>query len=249
MRFHRTGLAVMAMTLVAGAQQDAPSLVHVPQPMTPAKTVRVVLVGDSTVNHSTGWGSAFCDALPGEIECFNLGKNGRSSKSYRDQGWWKRALDLHPQYVLLQFGANDVKGKGPDRETDPATTFAENMKHFIAEAHAANAVPVLVTSMPSRNYDKQGQFQNNLAPYAEAVRRVGEETNTPVLDLNAQASTLLAGMGQGEADAFDYQDPVKPAGSVDRVHLNAHGGQVFGNMVAEEFFRVFPRLSQKYKAR
>src|SRR5580698_9015698 len=83
------------------------------------KTTRVVLAGDSTVNHTTGWGSAFCERLASDVECFNSSRNGRSAKSYREQGLWARALAYHPDYVLIQFGANDGPGKGPLLEDVP----------------------------------------------------------------------------------------------------------------------------------
>jgi hypothetical protein len=94
-------VVALLMTLAVRAQQ-------VIDDKTPAaRTQRIVLVGDSTMNHSTGWGSGFCDDLAGDVECFNMARNGRSSKSYRMDGFWARALALKPTYMLIGFGAND----------------------------------------------------------------------------------------------------------------------------------------------
>ena len=105
--------------------------------------MRIVLAGDSTVNHTTGWGTAFCERQTTDTECFNSSRNGRSAKSYREQGLWDRALAVHPDYILIQFGANDGPGKGPLLEDIPATTFSEYMRDDIRDARAAGAVPVL----------------------------------------------------------------------------------------------------------
>src|SRR5689334_17404868 len=94
----------------------------------PPRAVRVVLVGDSTVNDAGGWGPGFRAYFGSRMDVVNLAKNGRSSKSFRAEGLWKPAVAGKPDYILIQFGHNDGPGKGADRETDPATTFRENMK-------------------------------------------------------------------------------------------------------------------------
>src|SRR5206468_1588266 len=81
--------------------------------------VRIVLVGDSTVTDRGGWGSGFAKLLGPDAECVNLARSGRSSKSFIHEGHWKKALEQKPDYVLIQFGHNDMPGKGPQRETDP----------------------------------------------------------------------------------------------------------------------------------
>src|SRR5947209_12912404 len=116
------------------------------------KPVRIVLVGDSTVNDEGGWGPGFRASFGPNVEVINLAKNGRSSKSFRDEGLWAPALAAEPNYILIQFGHNDVPGKGPDRETDAKTTYRENMARYVDEARAAGAIPILVTSIVRRNF-------------------------------------------------------------------------------------------------
>src|SRR5688572_9920041 len=82
----------------------------------PAKT-RVVLAGDSTVTDAAGWGAAFAKRLAPDAECVNLAGGGQSSKSFRDAGRWQKALEAKPAFILIQFGHNDMPGKGPHRET------------------------------------------------------------------------------------------------------------------------------------
>ncbi len=74
---------------------------------------RVVLAGDSTVTDKAGWGAAFAKLLSADAECINFAAAGRSSKSFRDSGQWKKVIDAKPTFVLIQFGHNDMPGKGP----------------------------------------------------------------------------------------------------------------------------------------
>ena len=202
---------------------------------------RIALAGDSTVNHTTGWGSAFCERMTTDVECFNSSRNGRSAKSYREQGLWARALAYHPDYILIQFGANDGPGKGPLLEDIPETTFADFMRDDIREARAQGTIPVLVTPLPQRQY-KDGKHVRTLEDYAAAMRKVGKETNTVVLDLNAEANDALDAMTEEEAHDFNNNpmDPTKPGR--DTTHLNWKGDSFFGAMVAREFAAAFPNM-------
>src|SRR3954449_201709 len=135
------------------------------------KPVRIVLVGDSTVNDEGGWGPGLKASFGPGVEIINLAKNGRSSKSFRDEGLWAPALAAEPNYVLIQFGHNDVPGKGPDRETDAKTTYRENIARYVDEARAAGAIPVLVTSIVRRNFTPDGKIKaDSLVPYVTEVR-------------------------------------------------------------------------------
>ncbi|MDR3735979.1 MAG: GDSL-type esterase/lipase family protein [Acidobacteriaceae bacterium] len=238
---------VFAMLALGGAlclaqEQSKPNeIAKVDDTAKIADTIRIVLAGDSTVSHSSGWGSGFCDDLAGQIECFNMSKSGRSTKSYRNEGWWQRALDLKPTYILISFGGNDVPGKGPERETDPKTTYPELLKKDIAEAQAAGAHPILVTDMQTRKY-KDGKLLHPWAAYIEAMLKVGAETNTPVIDLNARTTACLDTMTQAQADTYNkyYPDPKL----VDRAHINAKGSQMIGTMVAEDFAKIVPKLAK-----
>ena len=148
--------------------------------------MKIVLVGDSTVNDEGGWGEGFRATLIEGIspppEVINLAKNGRSSKSFRDEGLWAPALAAKPDFILIQFGHNDEPGKGPERETGPTTTYRANMIRYVEEARAAGATPILVTSIVRRNFNPDGKIKrDHMVPYveeagalAEAIREVKE---------------------------------------------------------------------------
>jgi lysophospholipase L1-like esterase len=204
--------------------------------------VKIVLVGDSTVNAEGGWGKGFCAIMTPNVTCINEALNGRSSKSFIDEGAWKKALDDHGDYYLIQFGHNDMKGKGPERETDPETTYAANIRRYIRDARAIGAVPVVVTSLSRRNY-RDGKLVEDLNNYAAAARRVGMEEDVTVIDLNAMSTKLLQGMTQEQADQFDAtghadQRAENQKTPIDRTHLNEKGQTLFGRMVADTLVRT-----------
>jgi lysophospholipase L1-like esterase len=88
------------------------------------KLITIVLVGDSTVNDEGGWGQGFRASLVGPLTVINLAKNGRSSKSFRDEGLWAPVLTRIADFVLIQFGHNDEPEKAPIAKPNPAPRIA-----------------------------------------------------------------------------------------------------------------------------
>ena len=229
-----------------GGPQRAVSAVVPPEgtkaaKMLPGGPVTIVLVGDSTVATGGGWGPGFCKVMTANVTCVDVALNGRSSKSFLDEGAWAKALALHGDYYLIQFGHNDQK---PDaaRHTDADGSFRTSLEKYVADVRAMGAVPVLVTSLSRRTY-KDGKVVEDLRDYATATKAVGAKEGVAVVDLNALSTALLNRMTQAEADQYDatgHEDAkVENGGTVklDRTHLNPLGQAVFGRMVADELAR------------
>ncbi len=209
----------------------------------PVKPVTVALVGDSTVAERSGWGPGFRQLAGPGMVCTNFALGGRSSKSFRDEGHWAGVLAAKPDYILIQFGHNDMPGKGPARETDPATTFRENLARYVDEARAIGARPVLVTSYTRRVF-KDGRIVGELAPYAEAARAVGRDKNVPVVDLFARSVAFHNELGSEASDKFN---PPSKDGKTDRTHLESRGAAVIAQLVAEQLDKVLPELGRLLK--
>jgi lysophospholipase L1-like esterase len=202
--------------------------------------VRVVLVGDSTVNDEGGWGPGFRASFGKDVEVVNLAKNGRSSKSFRDEGLWAPASAGKPDYILIQFGHNDGPGKGPDRETDPKTTFRDHMARYVAEARAAGAQPVLVTSIVRRVFTPDGKIKrDSLVPSVEAVRELAMELKVPLVDLYAETLAQAESLGPDGCAGIDAR---LPDGKRDTTHLGPKGRQEIGRMAAQEFVKLMPAM-------
>ena len=80
----------------------------------PGTTVRVDLIGDSTQTDNAGYGRGFCANLTEKVDCVNMAKGGASTKTFRAQGLWDRALATKPDYMVIQFGHNDALVKAAD---------------------------------------------------------------------------------------------------------------------------------------
>ena len=203
------------------------------------RTTRIALVGDSTVTEKSGWGSGFKSWIKEDAALVNAARGGRSSKSYRAEGHWSEILRHRPTHILIQFGHNDVPGKGLDRETD-LPTFRANMARYVDEARAAGAKPILITPLTRRSFSVDGHIRSDLADYAEATRQVAMEKKVPLIDLHAKSVALLDRLGPSINPAIS---PVKDDDTLDKTHLNASGSALFGALVAEELRKVAPELA------
>jgi lysophospholipase L1-like esterase len=224
-------LALLVMAGIAGGEP-------------PRVKARIVLAGDSTVTDDAGWGGAFARLLGDNIECINLSRGGRSSRSFAAEGLWKKCLDLKPDYVLIQFGHNDQPGHGPDRETDPETSYRENLRRYVEEARSAGAKPVLVTPLTRRQFGADGKIHSTLTPYADVVKRTAAEMNVPLVDLHSRSIALCEALGEDGCKAIS---PPRPGG-LDGTHLNARGSQLVAPLVADELRRAVPELSTYVKS-
>ena len=122
----------------------------------------VYLIGDSTMANKeenkrpeTGWGQVLHNYFSEEIQIENHAKNGRSSKSFYDEGLWQVVKEkLKPgDYVFIQFGHNDSKDHDPRRFTVPATGYRHQLVRYIEESRNKGAHPVLLTSIVRRSFN------------------------------------------------------------------------------------------------
>lgn len=151
----------------------------------PAKrNITIFTIGDSTMankkleggNPERGWGQMLSRYFTDAITIDNHAVNGRSSKSFIDEGRWENVLSKIQKgdYVFIQFGHNDEKDD-PKRHTDPGTTFDANLKKFVEETKSKGGIPVLFNSIVRRNFGtadgksvadaiKQDDIRNGIDP-------------------------------------------------------------------------------------
>lgn len=235
----------------------------------PVKPLRFILVGDSTMANSSGYGDAFCARINRANTCLNLAKGGRSSSSFRAEGRWDEVEGLlrgsaayRATYVLIQFGHNDQPGK-PGRSTDLKTEFPVNMTRYVQEVKALGGIPVLVTPLTRRSFTNK-VLENNLLPWADAIRTTAAAQHVALLDLNADSHAAVQAMGEDEADTLavaprpeKLTEAALAAGKVeiagaaksafDRTHVGAKGAAYFSRMVMDEMKRVLPETAGQFK--
>ena len=208
--FVATLLPLLALT-AAGPAQTGSAAPTQGRPPVPAP-VRIILVGASTVTPHTGWGGMFCARHVVEmVACLNLAHGGRSTHTYRAEGFWDLALrefavaGYEATYVLIEMGHND-KSTNPDVGVDLRTEFPDNLRRFVIEARAAGATPVLVTPLATRHF-RDGKLFDTLSPWAEEVRSVASEMAVPLVELNRASEEVYQGMGAEGAMAFSAVPP------------------------------------------
>lgn len=212
----------------------------------PPKPLRLILVGDSTMASSTGYGDALCARFTPETACLNLARGGRSSGSFRAEGRWDQVQSLlrdggrfQATYVLIQFGHNDQPGK-PGRSTDYVHEFPANLRRYVDQARAAGAIPVLVTPLTRRSF-RGDWVHDDLAPWSAAVRAVARATTTPLVDLNALSMADVQALGQKNADAL-----ARAGANFDHTHVGPAGAARYADMMARELKRRVPAIAPAF---
>lgn len=158
--------------------------------------------------------------LKDSVEMKSFAQNGRSTKSFIDEG--RLALIEKEMkkgdFLLIQFGHNDEKDD-PKRHTDPDTTFSENLLRFIKAARDKGAYPVLITPIARRLFNDQGNFlPGSHGAYPEAMKRTGKKAGVPVIDLTSTTENYISAVGDLASKAY-FMWPkdnthLKPEGAV-----------------------------------
>ena len=209
-------------------------------------TPTVYLAGDSTVStyatnpsNQQGWGQRLQEFFTSDVIVVNKAIGGESSKSFADQGHLAEIVALLKpgDYLFAQWGINDRSVAGPDRATDPATTFRTYLKQYIDGARSKNAIPVLITPTPRHQYSG-GVFQNGFPQYCAAIIAVGAETNTLVIDLQSKGLAYYTSIGDAKVTSTIILN-----GS-DALHFNAEGAYQMARLVAQGVVEINVPISQ-----
>ncbi len=212
--------------------------------------MRIFYIGDSTVArnsiHSypqTGMSQGLQLYVKEPVGVVSLAKNGRSTKSFLDEGRFRRVQReiTAGDFLFIQFGHNDEKAD-PARHTDPDTTFKDNLRFFVRTAKNAGAYPVLITPIARRLFDEKGRFlPGSHGAYPQAMRQVAAEENVPLADLTAITEGWLPTVGD---------EPSKPyfMWPKDNTHLKPEGAVKMAGFLAAELERfggVYADLLEK----
>ncbi len=212
--------------------------------------IKIVLVGDSTVTDSAGWGGGFSRLVdPERAEVINTSQGGRSSMSFIKEGRWERALALKADYYLIQFGHNDEPGK-PGRSTT-LEEYRRYMEQYVDEARASGAIPVLVTSLVRRQFDKNDDHRINssLESHVAIVKEIAAAKHVPLVDLHARSKALCEKLGREACHTFSPTKTVDGKSAYDGTHLNAEGHVMFAELVVDELRHGVPALAPIFLAK
>lgn len=215
-----------------------------------SKTIATIhYAGDSTVQFNcidtypqTGLGQVLPRFLKDEYKVVNHGKNGRSTKSFIDEGRLKviESQISKGDFLFIQFGHNDEKKQDQLRYTNPFNEYKDNLKIFIEMALEHGALPILITPLERCHFDEGRLYNGEHSDYVKAMKEVGQEMAVPVIDLNADSRKFLDECGEEKALPFFMPDRTHMTmeGAVCFCHFIAKGlislGGIYKNMIIDE---------------
>lgn len=206
----------------------------------------IYTIGDSTMANKksevypeTGWGQVLENYVDATVTVKNRARNGRSSKSFIDEGRWQVVLDSLEKgdVVFIQFGHNDQKAYDSTRYTSPFGTYTANLNKFVKETRDKGATPVLFTSIVRRKFGADGRLEDTHGDYPVAVRSLAEQFEVPLIDLQRITAEWITSMGQ-EASKEMYlwtaPDENYPDGRKDDTHLSEKGARAVAQFALGE---------------
>ena len=245
------------------------------------RVITIFMIGDSTMANKSikngakerGWGMALQCYYDEGIRVDNHAQNGRSSRSFVNEGRWQRILDqIKPgDYVFIQFGHNDEKPK-QDRHTVPGTTFDDYLRKFVRETREKGGKPVLFNAVVRRNFykitpknDDDEALRNTTGAKVEQIEgdtlvdthgaylfspaHVAQEMCVPFVDANRITHNLEHGLGPKESRKLHMwflpgEEPTIPKGRQDNTHYNIYGAHVVASLLADAIGKQVPELKK-----
>ena len=193
----------------------------------------VYLLGDSTVCDQPGepyasWGQMIPCLFKPDVAVSNNAESGETLRSSTAAHRLDKVLSrLTPRdYVLIQYGHNDMKAKEPDA----AQTYKATLKRWVEQVKAKDATAVLVTPM-NRHTFSGTTVTNSLKEYPAMVREAAAEENVPLIDLNAMSKTLYEALGPQPSIALFEHAAGSP--KFDATHHSPYGAYELARCVVE----------------
>lgn len=221
-------------------------------------TPTIFMAGDSTMANKPvitpyperGWGQLLSLYFKPGVRVDNRAKNGRSSKSFRDEGIWQTILDnMQPgDFVIIQFAHNDEKAEDAKRYADPSGAFKKNLAQFVQDVRERKGKPILATPIARRAFDKAGKARNTHGEYPASVRHVAAELQVPLLEMTTRSEDLLSKLGpEPSKKLFVWTEPGEyealPEGRKDDTHLNSLGASRICDLAVDEMKKAAPELA------
>ena len=206
--------------------------------------ITVWMAGDSTMAEKlatrrpeTGWGEMLAQYFrPDEVRIANKALNGRSTRTFIDEGHWKAITDSirTGDYVFIEFGHNDEASDRPDRYTPP-DDFRKNLTRMIDDVLAKNGQPVLLTPVRRRKFDKSGQLEDTHGEYPDIMRRIAAERSVPLIDMHRLSAEVVASYGADSSAKLFLQvekgeNPNYPDGVHDNTHFRPLGAELMARL-------------------
>ncbi|KAF5628511.1 rhamnogalacturonan acetylesterase [Fusarium sp. NRRL 25303] len=195
----------------------------------PIQAAKLLICSDSTTaNYATGnalqgWGFYIQDYTT--LTVSNLAKNGRSTRSFINEGLWSDLLSktTSGDFVVIEMGHNDdgdpttsdratLPGTGEETVTVTTTTGSKEVVHtfgwylrkMIADVKAKGATPV-ISGMVNRNYWTGNTLQSKW-PFADYAEAVAKAAGVEYINHTKYSVVLFQAMGPTKAKTYYPND-------------------------------------------
>jgi lysophospholipase L1-like esterase len=199
---------------------------------------------DATTFPQEGWPQELSEHLANPKTCFirNFARNGRSTKSFMDEGFFAEALSVAEagDVAFISFGHNDEKAQDPARYCPAETTYKSNLA-LMAKAFQDKGVSVyFITSMTRLKYDADGKLLHTHGDYPSAMIAEGKALGIPVFDLETLSYQALAPYPFTHNERYymclpPAVYPNYPEGEEDTSHLRKEGAQFVVGLLLPSF--------------
>ncbi|MCG6189868.1 rhamnogalacturonan acetylesterase [Maribellus maritimus] len=219
--------------------------------------ISVYSIGDSTMANKkaevypeTGWCQVVGQFFDETVTVHNHAVNGRSSKSFIDEGRWQAVLDSLQKgdVVFIQFGHNDQKDYDSTRYTTPFETYSENLTKFVEESREKGATPVLFTSIIRRKFGEHGKLADTHGDYPVATRKVADNLDVLLIDLQKITETWVNELGDEDSKKmFLWTEPNErfKEGRKDDTHLSVKGATKVAQLAIQELKKANLKISER----
>ncbi|KAF5254516.1 hypothetical protein FANTH_774 [Fusarium anthophilum] len=195
----------------------------------PIQAAKLLICSDSTTaNYATGnalqgWGFYIQDYTT--LTVSNLAKNGRSTRSFINEGLWSDLLSktASGDFVIIEMGHNDdgdpttsdratLPGTGEETVTVTTTTGSKEVVHtfgwylrkMVADVKAKGATPV-ISGMVNRNYWTGNTLQSKW-PFADYAEAVAKAAGVEYINHTKYSVALFQAMGPTKAKTYYPND-------------------------------------------
>ncbi len=193
----------------------------------------IYILGDSTVCDQSGepfasWGQMLPRFLKPDIAIANHAESGETMQSSQGAHRFDKVLSLIKpgDYLLVQFGHNDMKSKAPNAPE----IYKQTIKAWAEKVKAKGAKFVVITPMNRHSF--QGDtVTNSLQAYPQMARDAAKEEDVPLIDLNAMSKTMYEALGPTPSlQLFEHDAEGK---HYDQTHHSSYGAYELASCVMQ----------------
>ena len=199
------------------------------------------LAGNSTVVNQehepwASWGQMIPRYFDKQIAVANHAESGLALSSFMSSNRFEKILAVAKpgDFLFIEFGHNDQKEKGD--KAGAYNGYSERLRLFVNKFRAIGGHPVIVTSTARRSFDNEGNLNFTLGDYPDAARKVAQELQVPLIDLNKMTREFYTALGVEDSKralvhypANTFPDQVQPL--QDNTHFNTYGAGQIAKMI------------------